>query len=132
MLILFILVINMDFNKMYERVTLVTPLEQRRFFDYYDASVNELCVMFDKKYVFRKGCTYVAPESLNYEDVTREIFHESIIDNILYMAGAGEIYKSEFVRKANLGVKKAWNEHRDEYNATKHEDAVGRVKKMRW
>lgn len=122
----------MTFKMMFERVNLVTPLEQRRFFDYYDASVNELRMMFKSKYVLKKDCTYATPDDLNYTDVTREFFHEPIIQNILYMAGMGEQYKSEFIRLANLGYKEAWNEEAEEYKISRENGAGGIIKRAGW
>ena len=122
----------MEFKKMYERVLLVTPLEQRRFFDYYEASVNELTMMFDAKYVMKKDCKFEAPENIEYEDKTRVFFHEPIIDNILYMAGCGDIYKTEFIRKANQAVKEAWKEQYEEHKSEQPEELRGRIRKKRW
>ena len=38
-----------------------------------------------------------------------EAYHPAIIDNILFFSGAGEIYKSEFLRKAQDAFLRRWN-----------------------
>lgn len=205
----------------YEKVNLVVPLEQRRFFNYFNDSVNELQSLFagyDKDYVMEEGKEFKPLKSLHvpegkhyfdealaagtyfftwsyeegnlkagiynftissqipadgyieivfrgtvlpidmctistYDDegtsiqtgvsinkgksgtdigeiedtgepkyVVRPMYYDAIVENILFLAGAGEQHKSEFIRKGRNAFLKYWTEN-----------AKGRrVRRMRW
>lgn len=107
--------------KMYEKVNLKTPLEQRRFFNYLNDSIEELQELYSK-FVFDDGKGHALIESLTDECPVRPFYHEAIIDNILFLAGAGDTYKGEFVRKAEMAQLRYW-----------HQDVKGRhVKREGW
>lgn len=48
-------------------------------------------------------------ESLDDEIMIDKAYHPAIVDNILFLSGAGEIYKAEFLRKAESAFKRLWN-----------------------
>lgn len=97
------------------------PLEQRRFFNYFHDSVNELASQYGD-FLFEPGTEYVPPSSLDADNTVLPLYHNAIVDNILFLAGAEDTYKGEFVRKSNLAYLKYWRD-----------DAKGkRVKRMRW
>lgn len=107
--------------EIFEKVNLVMPIEQRRFFNWFDDTVKELQGMYID-YVIKKDSEYVSPKTLSDDCAVLELYKNAIVDNILFLAGAGEGYKSEFIRKAENAHLKYWNDN-----------ARGRrVKRMRW
>ena len=111
----------MTILEIFEKVNLVTPIEQRRFFNYFEDSVNELMALYDK-FVFEDGSKYTPPTALSDDNVVLPLYHNAIVDNILFLAGQNENYKSEFIRKSRLAYLKYWNDN-----------ARGRrTKRMRW
>lgn len=118
----------MTLLEIFEKVNLVVPLEQRRFFNYFEDSVNELASLYEG-FVFEKGAlaeaeSYTPPESLSDENIVLPLYHNAIVDNIIFLAGQGqnETYKGEFIRKSRLAFLKYWND-----NAK-----ARRVRRMRW
>lgn len=111
----------MTLLEMYEKISLKTPIEQRKFFNYFDDSVNELMSMYDL--VIIDGKTYEAPTTDLYVDnVVLPLYHNAIIDNILFMVSNDANYKSEFVRKSKEAYLKYWKDK-----------AKGkRIRRMRW
>lgn len=111
----------MTIREIFEKVNLVTPIEQRRFFNYFEDSVNELQALYGAFSVNPEE-EYKPPTALSDGNSVRPLYHNAIVDNILFLAGQGETYKSEFLRKSNAAYLKYWNE-----------DAKGRrIKRMRW
>lgn len=111
----------MTLLEIFEKVNLVVPLEQRRFFNYFEDSVNELRATFGDFVLETKG-DYTPPSDLSDSAVVLPLYHNAIIDNILFLSGQGETYKGEFVRKAKLAYLNYWNE-----------GAKGkRIKRARW
>ena len=65
---------------------------------------------------------YSPPKSLTEDNVVLPLYHNAIVDNILYFATQGEAYKGEFMRKSKDAYLKYWTD-----------DAKGRRKRrMRW
>ena len=65
---------------------------------------------------------YTPPKSLNDVNVVLPLYHNAIVDNILFLANKGEHYKSEFIRKSRDAYLKYWNDN-----------AKGRrIRRMRW
>ena len=54
---------------------------------------------------------YTPPTSLSNDNVVLPLYHNSIVDNILFLANAGETYKSEFIRKSKDAYLKYWNDN---------------------
>ena len=107
--------------EIFEKVNLVIPIEQRRFFNYYEDTVNELQSMYGD-FVFIEGKMFAPPESLTDDSNVLPLYHNAIVDNILFLANAGEMYKSEFIRKSKDAYLKYWNDN-----------AKGRrIRRMRW
>jgi hypothetical protein len=114
----------MNLVRIFEKVNLVMPMEQRRFFNYVDDTVAELMAMYDGFVFAKEGkkAKYVPPLSLDDEFNVLPLYHIAIVDNILFLAGAGDTYKSEFIRKSKEAYLKYWNDN-----------AKGRrIKKKRW
>lgn len=100
----------MSIMEIFEKVNLVMPIEQRRFFNYFEDSVNELEALYSG-FVFEEGAEYTPPSVLSDEKiVVRPLFHNAIVDNILFLAGGGETYKTEFLRKSRDAWLKYWND----------------------
>lgn len=105
----------------FEKVNLKVPLEQRRFFNYYNDTVDELTAMFGGL-VLESGGEYTPPKDLSDSAAVLPLYHTAIVDNILFMAGQDESYKGEFIRKAKQAYLKYWND-----------GAKGkRIKRTRW
>lgn len=111
----------MTLLEIFEKVNLVVPLEQRRFFNYFNDTVNELNTLYDGFVIEAKGA-YTPPQNLSDSVQVLPLYHNAIVDNILFLSGQDEVYKSEFMRKSDRAYKKYWNDN-----------AKGkRVKRMRW
>lgn len=111
----------MTLLKLYEKVSLIVPIEQRRFFNLLEDSVNELLSTYNK-YVTMDDCEFAYPTKLTDDCVILPLYYDAIADNILFYAGKGDTYKSEFVRKARLAYLHYWND-----------DAKNRrIRRMRW
>ena len=111
----------MTLLEIFEKVNLVMPLEQRRFFNYYNDSVDELCTTFGD-FVFEVGGEYTPPQDLSESAKVLPLYINAIVDNILFLAGGEERYKSEFLRKSREAYLKYWRD-----------GAKGkRIKRARW
>lgn len=111
----------MTILEIFEKVNLVVPIEQRLFFNYFEDTVNELQSLY-RDFVFIEDEEYTPPTSLADENVVLPLYHNAIVDNILFLANAGETYKSEFIRKSKDAFLKYWNDN-----------AKGRrIRRMRW
>ncbi len=111
----------MNYKKMYEKVNMAVKLEERRFLNYFDETVGELVAAYGN-FLFEDNARYKAPESLDDKCVLLPLYHNAIIDNILFMADQGEEYKSEFIRKARNAYNKYW-----------HDNSKGRrIRRARW
>lgn len=112
----------MTLLEIFEKVNLVVPLEQRRFFNYFNDTVNELAALYSGFLFDTTEGDYTPPQNLSDSVKVLPLYHNAIVDNILFLAGQNENYKSEFLRKAQLAYLKYWNDN-----------AKGRrVKRMRW
>jgi hypothetical protein len=111
----------MTILEIFEKVNLVVPIEQRRFFNYFEDTVNELQSLYGD-FVFIKDKEYTPPTDLTDDNVVLPLYHNAIVDNILFLVGIGEAYKSEFIRKSRDAYLKYWNDN-----------AKGRrIRRMRW
>ena len=111
----------MTILEIYEKVNLVIPIEQRVFFNFFEDTVNELQSLYGD-FVFFKDTEYTPPKSLTDDNVVLPLYHNSIVDNILFLANKGDEYKSEFIRKSRDAYLKYWNDN-----------AKGRrIRRMRW
>lgn len=94
---------------LYEKVNLVVPLEQRRFFRALNDTVSELEAAYNG-FVFYEGKNYTPINSLEDEWIVLPLYSDAIVDNILFLVGQSETYKGEFIRKAKAAYLKYWNE----------------------
>lgn len=100
--------------EMYEKVNLRTPVEQRWFFNYLNDSVNEIAglhgdmpaMVFDSNII---AADIVPIETLTDEMIVLPLYHNAIVDNILFLCGQGDTYKGEFVRKTKEAYLHYWN-----------------------
>ena len=111
----------MTLLEIFEKVNLVIPMEQRVFFNFFEDTVNELQSLY-RDFVFIKDTEYTPPKSLSDTNVVLPLYHNSIVDNILFLANKGEQYKGEFIRKSKDAYLKYWND-----NAKSR-----RIRRMRW
>ena len=111
----------MTVNEIFEKVNLVMPLEQRRFFNYLEDTITELSAVCSN-FVYEKGKEETIPKKLEDEFFVLPLYTGAICDNIIFLAGGDETYKSEFLRKAHETYLKYWNDN-----------AKGRrIKRMEW
>lgn len=110
----------MTILEMYEKISLKTPIEQRKFFNYYDDSVNELLATYD--IVIEDDKTYAPITDLYEDNVVLPLYHNAIVDNILFMISNEAEYKSEFIRKSKDAYLKYW----------KDKAKGARQRRMRW
>lgn len=97
-------------REIFEKVNLSVPIEQRRFFNYFEDTVKELMSMYSG-FVFEKDTEYQPPKALSVENVVLPLYHNSIVDNILFLAGGEATYKNEFLRKSRDAYLKYWNDN---------------------
>ena len=111
----------MTILEIFEKVNLSIPIEQRVFFNFFEDTVNELQSLY-RDFVFVEDTEYTPPTRLTDENVVLPLYHNAIVDNILFLANVGEHYKSEFIRKSKDAYLKYWNDN-----------AKGRrIRRMRW
>ncbi len=111
----------MSVLEIFEKVNLSMPIEQRRFFNYFEDTVTELQVMYSG-FVFEKDTEYKPPDALLDNCVVLPLYSGAIVDNILFLAGGEEVHKTEFIRKSRDAFLKYWNDN-----------AKGRkLKRLRW
>lgn len=115
----------MTILEIFEKVNLVAPIEQRRFFNYFADSIDELLSLYGgytADFVLEKNAQYSPPEGLCDDNPVLPLYHNSIVDNILFLSLKDQSYKLEFIRKSRLAFLTYWNKN-----------AKGRrVKRMRW
>lgn len=100
----------MDLKSIFEKVNLIVPVEQRRFFNLFDDTVRELEASYGD-FLFEKGKVYDTPNGLDDFCPVRPLFAPAIVDNILFNLSGGENYKTEFIRKAQEAYLKYWNDN---------------------
>ncbi len=111
----------MSMLEIYEKVNLAVPLEQRKFFNYFEDTITELQAMYSG-FVFEKDTEFEPPETLSDKSVVLPLYHNAIVDNIIFLAGGDETRKTEFIRKSRDAFLKYWNDN-----------AKGRkMKRTRW
>lgn len=98
-----------DILEIFEKVNLITPIEQRRFFNFLEDTVTELESLYNG-YVFDKDTVFAPPASLADENVVLPLYHNAIVDNIIFLENGEETRKSEFIRKSRNAYLKYWNE----------------------
>lgn len=100
----------MSILEIFEKVNLILPIEQRRFFNYFEDTVNELLSLYPG-FVFEKDTEYVPPEALTDKNVVLPLYHNAIVDNIVFLANHEDTYKNEFLRKSRDAWLKYWNDN---------------------
>lgn len=97
----------MTVNEIYEKINLTVPMEQRKFFSLLNDTINELEVMYGDITVGNAQISKVS--DLSDSISVDPLYYSAIADNILFLAGAGETYKSIFINKADSAHKKLWS-----------------------
>lgn len=100
----------MTLKEIFEKVNLTTPIEQRRFFNWFEDSANELISMYGK-FATVPESEYIQPASFEDKNLIRPLYYDAIVENILFLAGAGNEHKSEFIRKSRDAYLKYWNDN---------------------
>lgn len=110
-------------KEIYEKVSLKVPLEQRRFFNFFNDTVAELEALYPDL-LFKEGVHFTPVHDLSDENVVLPLYTPAIVDNILYLCGYDQqgILKQEFTRKSRNAYVHYWKNHA--HNR--------RVRRMRW
>lgn len=112
----------MTVKQMYERVALTAAVSEREFFNRLNDTIEELCALYgeppkllweaDENGEYPSGQrirTFEADKNSEGSLKILPLYHNSMVDNILYLSGGGDAYKSEFLRKAREAWLKYWN-----------------------
>ncbi len=94
----------------YEKVNLIVPTEHRRFFNLFNDTVDELLAKCHK-FILVDGKEQTPISSLDDECNVLPLYKAAIAANILYLLGAGEIYKQEYLQKVQEAYLKYWNDN---------------------
>lgn len=99
----------MEIKEIYEKINLRVPLEQRRFFNYFNDTIAELEALYPQL-LFEEGKRYTPMHDLSDEYIVRPLYGPAIVDNILFLSGYDKdgTYKSEFLRKAENAYENYW------------------------
>ena len=99
----------MEIKSIFEKVNLIVPLEQRRFFNYLEDTANELISKYGEKFVLENGASVCSfDNNIDGEINILPLYEKAIVNNILFNAGAGEQYISEFLRHADAAYLFYW------------------------
>ena len=106
----------MTILEIYEKVNIKTPVEQRIFFNCFNDSANEIAELYgDMPYTAFGGnitaADIVPVKSLDDETVILPLYHNAIVDNILFLCGQGDTYKGEFMRKSREAFIHYWSNY---------------------
>ncbi len=101
----------MNIREIYEKVSLRVPLEQRRFFNYFNDTIAELDALYPE-YLCERGKHYIPMHDLSDEYIVRPLYGAAIVDNILFLSGYDKdgTFKSEFMRKAKEAYLNYWRD----------------------
>jgi len=104
----------MTILEIFEKVNLTVPTERRNFFNYLSDSVNEIAGLYGDMphLVFNGNITaadIVPVAKLSDELAVLPLYHNAIVDNILFLCGQGETHKGEFIRKAKEAYLQYWS-----------------------
>ncbi len=100
----------MSILEIFEKVNLAVPIEQRLFFNFFEDTAIELQAMYSGL-VFKKGTEFKPPKALSDENVVLPLYHNAIVDNIIFLARGEETRKTEFIRKSRDAYLKYWNDN---------------------
>ena len=100
----------MSILDIFEKVNLTMPIEQRRFFNFFEDTVRELQAVYSE-FVLEKNVEFEPPKALSDKNVVLPLYHNAIVDNIIFLAGGEETRKSEFIRKSRDAYLKYWNDN---------------------
>jgi len=104
----------MTILQMFEKVNLTAPTERRNFYNYLNDSVNEIAGLYGDmpKMTFSNNITAadIVP-IVDFSDrlTVLPLYHDAIVDNILFLCGYGEEHKGEFIRKSREAYLHYWN-----------------------
>lgn len=96
--------------EIYEKVNLILPVEQRRFFNLFEDTVSELLALY-RNFVTENNEKFEAPKALSDENTVMPLYHGAIVDNIIFLLSGEESRKSEFIRKSREAYLKYWSDN---------------------
>ena len=98
---------TVELLEIFEKVNLIIPIEQRKFFNYFEDTVEELESMYSG-FVVEKDAEFTPPSSLSETTVVLPLYKSAIVDNIIFLNTGEEARKSEFIRKSREAYLKYW------------------------
>lgn len=106
----------MNAKQIYERVLLTANISERQFFDRLNDTLGELGALYGEvpKLLYQAGPEGDYPEAqwvkrLDTDLNVLPLYHHAIVDNILFLSGAGEAYQAQFRQKVREAWLKYWN-----------------------
>ena len=101
----------MKAHTIFEKVNLIYPVEQRRFFNLLNDTLIELAGLYGDvpKLLYTGEKELEAVTSLDYEIGILPLYQNAVVDNILFFLSKEENYKNEFLRKSQAAYLKYWN-----------------------
>ena len=81
-------------------------LDQRVFFVYLNHAIREIMLMYPDSCMVQDGVEQLIIDELTDPIYLDPRYFEAIVSSILYQAGAGEEWQSEFMRLAQLAGRK--------------------------
>ena len=113
--------------EIYEKITLKAPIEQRVFLNYLNDSINEIAALHGDMphLVFHgniKSADIVPIDTIYGEEkiVLLPLYHNAIVDNILFLCGQGDEHKLETIRKAKDAYLQYWSEYSKHKQIKRH------------
>lgn len=92
----------MIIREMYEKINLKTPIGQRQFISSLNDTLSELSSMPNVNVEYEKITTLE-------DDISADVlYHNAIVDNIMFLLGAGDALKGEFIRKVQDASLRIW------------------------
>ncbi len=107
---------DVNVKQVYERVMLVATVNQRQFFDRLNDVLVELGGLYGEvpKLLYKPEEDGSYPDGQWVKNLDEELeilplYHAALADGVLFLSGAGEVYQTEFMRKAKEAYLKYWN-----------------------
>ena len=101
----------MKTREIFEKVNLIYPVEQRRFFNLLNDTISELGGLYGEvpKLLYTEAEEPEPVTSLDCEIGILPLYQNAVVDNLLFFLTKEESYKNEFLRKSQAAYLKYWN-----------------------
>ncbi len=117
----------MTILQMFEKVNIKMPLSQRKFLNFLNDTQDELQSLYEEKYLTELETGILPIESIEDTIAIDPLYHFAMVDNILFLSGAGDTYKSEFARKSSDVNLRMWHK-----NTIDKDGKAKKLRRARW